>query len=364
MGRNKKILFILDSLGYGGLEKMITWVANQISLFGCDVNFCVFYKPGHFFYDLDLNINKIKLNIIFDENLYKRYFRLLTTGFYKLFFCFKTGRYDYVVSFSQSSLNLLVPLKYIFRYKLIISERGDPYTPASFTFNFKRKLYRFSDVLVFQTIGAKNYFPKIIQNKSKVIPNPISIPTRAWDIQNTSNSICMFSRINISHKRHDVLIEAFQIFKNRYSGYRLFLYGDGNDLKKIESIIKENKLEESVFLPGKSVDVINDLLQHKIFAFSSDWEGMPNALLEAMSVGMPVISTDWSPKGGVSTMINNLENGIVVPRRDPEALAEALCLLASDTALMVRMGANARESMKKFSPEKIAALWKEIFETL
>lgn len=358
----KKVLFISDGLGYGGLGKVMVWVAQQMATCGHDVSYCTFYKPKSDVLKNISNITVVNFDIYSEPSFFKRYLKLLTKGFINLFSHIKYEKYDYVISFSQTTLNLLVPLKYILGYKLVVSERGDPYTYSGVTDYLRRKLYRFSDILVFQTEGAKNYFPNSVRKKSLVIPNPINIPESVWNLNDSPDSICLFARFQIFQKRQDILIEAFKIFQKRYPHYRLFLYGDGADTQRIKSIVKENELEESVLLPGNSTDVINDLLKHKIFAFPCDYEGMPNALMEAMSVGMPVISTDWSPKGGVSTLINNLENGIIVPRRDPEALAEALCLLASDTALMVRMGTNARESMKNFSPEKIAAMWKEVFE--
>ena len=119
----KKILFISDGLGYGGLGKVMVWVAQQMAYYGHDVSYCTFYKPKSDVLKNTSNITVVNFDIYSEPSFFKRYLKLLTKGFINLFSHIKSEKYDYVVSFSQTTLNLLVPLKYIFNINCF-SERG------------------------------------------------------------------------------------------------------------------------------------------------------------------------------------------------------------------------------------------------
>ena len=100
----------------------------------------------------------------------------------------------------------------------------------------------------------------------------------------------------------------------------------------------------------------------KGFLLSSDYEGMPNGLLEAMAMGLPCISTDC-PCGGPREVIHPMENGILVPVGDDEAMANAIIRLLEDASLRSCLGQNAQKTAEAFRPEPVFRHWKEFVET-
>lgn len=355
-----KILFVSDTSGYGGLTKVVSNVAGQIKLEGCDVDLCFFYKANPELAKRLKDAQVIELNLTSERKKSKRYFKLFTEGLWKLYKLIRANKYEYVVSFAQTSLFLLVLLRFILRYKLVISERGDPNTNFGIFDKLRRYIFRFADKFVFQTPNARDCFPESIRRKSVVIPNPITIPPDGWDMANTKKAVVTFARFQISQKRHDILLEGFRLFHEKHPEYSLDLYGDGDDMDRVKSMVLEKDLSSSVFFRGRSTNVLHDLLSYRLFVITSDFEGMPNALMEAMAVGLPVISTDWRP-GGVTSLIDDYVNGVIVPMQNPTALANAMEKVLSDEDKMVKMGRKARKSMERFDPKIIYKKWGEVF---
>ena len=131
-------------------------------------------------------------------------------------------------------------------------------------------------------------------------------------------------------------------------------------LRALNSWIKDADLEDSVVLKGVTHNSMTDLSKEGMYIITSDFEGISNALLEAMAVGLPVISTDHSP-GGARMLIKDHENGLLVPMRNPEALAAALCEYAENPALAEQCGRAAKYVLDAFSPENIIDMWEKYF---
>lgn len=97
-------------------------------------------------------------------------------------------------------------------------------------------------------------------------------------------------------KNHALLIKAFATISDRYPDYRLVIYGDGPLRQQLETLVEDLGMADKVSLPGYTTFVREKMEQASLFVLTSDWEGMPNALIEAMALGVPCISTDC--KGG------------------------------------------------------------------
>ena len=141
------------------------------------------------------------------------------------------------------------------------------------------------------------------------------------------------------------------------------IYGEGELRAQLEDLIKENNLQDKVFLPGASKQVLKDINDAEVFAFSSDFEGMPNALIEAMALGIPCISTDCSP-GGAREFINSYENGILVPCNDIAEMAKAMEYMLENKNEAEKMGGKAKNIVKDLAPNIIAEKWMNIFKML
>ena len=177
-----------------------------------------------------------------------------------------------------------------------------------------------------------------------------------WNIKNTDLSVANVARLELVAKRQDLLIHAIAIVKNKFPGVVLHLYGGGDDMDFIKKLIEEKNVSDNVVLHGNVGNIKQHLLKHRVFAFSSDYEGVPNALLEAMSIGMPVVSTDCSP-GGAAMLLGKNENGILVSRNNAQSIADAIISYFEDDQLAQSYGRRARESCSRFNEERIAQLW-------
>ena len=139
----------------------------------------------------------------------------------------------------------------------------------------------------------------------------------------------------------------------------LHLYGDGDD----ETKLKEMAIgQERIVFEGVTNNVVEAIQNARIFVLSSDFEGIPNALIEAMSLGVPCVSTKCSP-GGAELLIEDGKSGLLTPLGDVKALASAMKRFVDNQEEAEQMGQNATSIVEKFSEDKIFNLWnKEIHQ--
>ena len=243
---------------------------------------------------------------------------------------------------------------------VILSERGDP----TKTFNNKiiyrimKKLYARADGFVFQTEDAKKFYENIIKCPYKIIGNPLNSKFIKDDYSHSrNNNIVTAGRLEIQ-KNHKMLIDSFEQLHKEYPEYRLLIYGMGNLKENLQKYIDDKELNENIILKGKSNRLYDEIYDSKLFVLCSDFEGMPNALMEAMALGLPCISTDC-PVGGPKMLINNNENGILIGINNKEQLYEAMKKIIEDNNFANKLSQNAITSMKEYYPEKINREWEE-----
>lgn len=159
----------------------------------------------------------------------------------------------------------------------------------------------------------------------------------------------------MKQKRQDLLIEAFKKLSNEYPEYILEFYGSGEDERAIQELIGQRK---NIKLCGMTRNVAEAIQNAAMFVLTSDYEGIPNALLEAMSIGVPCISTDCSP-GGAAMLIENGINGLLVNQGDVVGLYNAMKYYAKNPHIAETMGAKGTEVCDRFSEEIISELWRE-----
>jgi len=246
--------------------------------------------------------------------------------------------------------------------KTIISVRNAPdreYAGRLFRF-VGQHILPLADGCVFQTGDAKLWFPEKLQRKSTVIFNQVSPGFFEEAPAAEKKDIYAVGRLN-HQKNFPMLIRAFAGLENCTD--RLIIHGEGEKRAELEALISQLHMEGRVLLPGLSSDVAKDIRGAKLFVLSSDFEGMPNALLEAMALGLCCISTDC-PCGGPRAVIEDGVNGCLIPVGDEEALRKAMQGLLADDEKRRSVAANARESAKKFSPDEIFSQWKNYVESV
>ncbi|KIM05682.1 MAG: hypothetical protein KN64_02000 [Sulfurovum sp. AS07-7] len=306
------------------------------------------------FYKLNQNINHIKLNLLKES---KNKIESFKNSLYRLSILKKTLKEidaDINISFMIFTNLISVIASKLNRQKIVISERivYDFYNSKTL-YLLRKIIYPFADLLITQTYAdKKNYtFMKNVE----VIYNPLELPTTQKNREKIIFAVGRFEK----QKGFDKLIEAFS--KIDSIGWRLCIAGDGVEKENLQNQMERLNLS-NVELIGKRKDIFEWYAKSSIFVLSSQKEGFPNVLLEAMGSGCACISFDCP--NGPSEIIKNGINGILVENQNIEQLVFQMQRLVSDEDLRERFGSEAIKVKEKYSIEKIADEWKLLLEKI
>jgi len=259
-----------------------------------------------------------------------------------------------------------VPALWGLNIKHVVSERNSPahFSGKWITKVLSRWLMKQADGFVFQTKQARDFYGGKIAERSTIIHNPIcEISEDLFQpIFDRKKVIVSVGRLN-KQKNHAMLVKAFSEVLKEYPDYTLKIYGDGKERENLERLIAITGLSDKVFLLGTQSDIHKAIVDAAMFVMSSDFEGMPNALMEAMALGLPCISTDC-PCGGPAELIKNGKNGLLVPVGDIVALSYAMNRILSDISYSAILGEKAKEIVESHSQDKICQHWLEYFQIL
>ncbi len=353
-----KIVFLSYLHGFGGAEKQNIMLANAMAEFGHDVTL-VSISVDNNCYELDERVQYIFLP---DR---KTNAQRIVTRFKDIKKMLKELRPDVTVNFWFQSAYMTAIMSKSITGKVIYSERGDPGNKEySGALGLIRKvtLSRI-DGFVFQSQGAQRYFDKKVQIRSTVIPNPVFVKTEDYpELRKRRKAIVTVGRLH-PQKNQKLLIDAFALIADHIPEYTLEIYGDGELKDELQKQIDDYRLSDRIILKGTSKQIHNLIYNSALFILSSDYEGMPNILLEAMALGIPSISTDCRP-GGVREIIDDRVNGIITPIGDKNKLAEAMVMLLQHPEIADMIAKNAKQAMEKFTPTVIYFKWEEYFQKL
>lgn len=243
---------------------------------------------------------------------------------------------------------------------VIVASRNDPrYVWGGFIQRNLRSLaYRKAAGILSQTENNKNYFKGSLFDKGHVLYNPIFLPKeyvgRALGIKK-KNRIVSVARIT-KQKNPEMLIQAFKRFHLKYPNYTLTMYGEGEDRDYVLDLIKKEGLSSYITLPGSKNNIWDEIIDAKCFVLTSWYEGMPNALLEAMSLGLPCISTKVS---GATDLIKDGENGLLIDINDDNAFTDALITIVENEELALSISSNATKVFDMLTVDTISKQWIE-----
>lgn len=252
--------------------------------------------------------------------------------------------------------------------RLIISERGDPEqsTGSKTTMAFLHSKFKEADHVIFQSPDVRNWYKQHTNVDGKIIFNPIKENLPEPFLGRRRNRIVNFCRIS-KEKNLSLLIRSFYSLSQEYPEYELYIYGDTVDsiteqyLDELEMIAKGRENEEKVHFLPSMLNIHEEVKDYKMFVSSSDFEGMSNSMLEAMAMGMPVVCTDC-PAGGARAVIQDHENGLLVPVKDEDSLCLAMKELIEKPELADRLSKNAVKIREEQSLEKIMKQWMELID--
>lgn len=344
-----KVGFTISQLGGGGAERVVVLLANELSIQGYDTSIITLYKQ-EIAYDVSPKVNLIDLDCKMGP-----FYALGQIS--KLHSCFVSSNFDVIISFLPIVNSLAIIARNGVKSKLIVSERNDPYqNPRKKSVRLIRDfLYHYADGFVFQTPDAKKYFENLSIHNGTVIANPLSNNLPEPYRGTRTNKFVTAVRLE-PQKNLDMLIDAFSMFLHSFPSYSLEIYGEGSQRRYLEKKCVDLNLKEKIIFKGFKKNLHENILDSAAFIISSNYEGMSNSLLEALALGIPVISTDH-PIGGARMFIQNGINGILTQVGKKEDMLEAMLFAARNPGKMQLMAEEAVKIREQLTIKKITNQW-------
>lgn len=339
-----KIVFVLPDMPGGGSERVVALLANEYVKRGFQVSVLLF-AGNRVAYPLDERIEIYIAGKASGGNPFIQISRL-----FRMRKFYKKNKNCYIFSFCVRGSIFTVIAAAGIPHRFLVSERNDPTRMSG------QKLrdwsYRRAEKIILQTDDMKRCFTKDIQDKSAVIPNPVSGDMPEPFQGERRKRIVSVGRLQ-PQKNHKLLLDAFALFHKKYEDYELHIFGIGELEEELKCRARELHIEDYVTFRGFCSNVQHEIWDSAMFVLSSDYEGISNSMIEALSMGVPVISTDC-PVGGSRTYIEDGINGILTPVGDAKALSDAMLRLASDPELARKFSVNGAKIKEQYSLDKIA----------
>lgn len=353
----KSILFVINYLDLGGAGKMIKYVANLTSKHIGNVFMLTLYETDRSS-SLNPGITHKSLGLENKGGLIERC--KLIRGIRKVV---KTDKPDVVCSFVSDICYSTRLATLGLKAKIVSAERGDPFTLPFIWKKLMGWTYRNSDYCFFQLPKARDFFGNKVARKSFVIPN-VYIPENSITpyYGERKKTIVSAGRF-VAEKRYETLISAFAQVHKAHPEYTMIIYGEGPYLEQYKQQAEFLGIAELIEYPGYVKGVARTIREDGIFVLSSRYEGIPNSLIEALSVGIPCVSTDCTP-GGPRFLTKDGKNGLLVPVDDVDAMAAAINVIIEDKELAKRLSATGPSIIDELSDDTISKKWLDAFETI
>lgn len=362
MGENHtimKIAFVANALQAGGAERTVAYLSDGFVKSGHEVHLVITYHEIYYELNPGIQITDLNRKTTSHKNTIVRAIAKFIRG-NRQRAALRRIKPDVVLSIQPVNAELIYRAKKRIGFRLFVSERSNPAKADPKNLRRSQKIMRGADGIIFQTKRAQQFFTPDIQEKSCVISNAIGNPYvfQAKPCQERRKVIAAIGRLH-PVKDYDTLIRAFGQFHTLHKDYTLEIYGDGDEKDRLTRLVKELSLEGSVNFMGLHPDAILKAADASCYVLSSRHEGMPNALMEAMAVGLPCVSTDCP--NGPAELIEDGVNGSLVPVGDPASLAAAIARMADDPFFAKQCGENARHILETHSIENIVNQYLDFF---
>ena len=356
----RRISVVTHKMTGGGCERVVAQLCNYLSAEGVA---CTLYTECNVpsFYPLDARVAVVpllsgeRMRAIDVPPVYRKLRRLI-----------RRERPDAVLAMPEK-VNVWTVLSLLCTgVPVVVSERNDPCRhPENWLKRLLRRLvYPFASGFLFQTQQAADYFPPRIRARGTVLDNPLDTSRLPAPFTGAREQTVVSAGRLHPQKDYPLLLRAFQAFSARCPGWSLVIYGEGGERDALTRLAAALSLPKgAVRLPGQTDKLAEAILRAGMFVMSSAYEGMPNALIEAMALGLPCISTDC-PCGGPASLIRNGENGLLVPPGDADALADAMARLANDAAFAASLGTNALSVRTRMDGTNVLNKWRRYLDRI
>lgn len=356
-----KIAFLYGNMQRGGAQRVISCLAAYCAQMGDAVTILTLDGGGSD-YELDPRVSMVGLDVAGDSaNKLDSARRFLATE-RKLRAWIKAEKPDAVLAFSSKLTMQLLLARGHGGPALICSERANPaFRAESTATRMERRLLKKADGFIFQTQRVSLLFPPEMRERGTVIHNGLFSPdipgTAAAFAQRRQKEICAVGRLENEQKAYDVMLDAFALFWEKHPEHVLHIYGSGGSEAAIRAQAAALGLTDSVVLHGNLPHVIHEIRDMGMFVMTSRFEGMPNALIEAMACGLPCVCTDCD--FGPAELIRDGESGLLAPVDDVAAIAAAMGRVADDAVLAERLSRGALEIRQTHAREIICGQYRD-----
>lgn len=351
---SETLMFVVDTLANGGAGRVVAEIASELCRRGHRVYVCTF-RSNEVVYMLEEDIVHIDGGAIGHGK---------KPGFFQqvrfLHRQIRERNVTCVVSFLTVFNNVAILASAFTGARVVVSERNNPANDKNNVRDriLRKLIYRFADGFVFQTEAIRDWFSVSIARRSRIIGNPINplLPEPFEGMR--AKRIVMSGRLE-PQKNYPMAISAFARVAAFVPEYILEIFGEGSLKEKLQAQIDELGMADRIFLRGYSRKLFDDIADAGIYLMTSDYEGMSNALMEALGLGIPVITTDHKG-GGARSLIVSGENGMLIPIGDANMLEEKLRELIENPELQKKLSSNALNIRRQFAIGKIADEWETI----
>ena len=350
MAREKIVIITRNMVG-DGAERVIAQLSNYFAAQGKKCNILTL-NNDEVFYKLDPSISVLPVGQKHENKLLDKFLRYRQVRKMVL-----EQKPDLVLSMPEE-IGVYVLLALLGTgIPTYVSERNNPWVmpDVKVTRILRSLMYPTAKGLIFQTEMAKSFFPESIQKKGVVLKNPVDAQRIPAQYVGEREKVVVAAGRLSEQKNMPLLLKAFARFSPNHPEFKLRIFGEGELREALTALAQTLNIAEKLELPGRSTTLLEKMNSAAMFVLSSDYEGMPNVLLEAMCMGMPSISTDC-PSGGPRELIEDGVNGLLVPVGDVDALAAAMEKMA-DPDFAAKMAEAAYGIREELTSAEVFVSW-------
>lgn len=358
-----KLLLMIHGLSAGGAERVMTAIADGLAAREHEVYLLTLSGRSDHFYEPCDTVRRISLDLA-DES--KGLLRGLWANLHRIRAIYRQVaaiRPDAIVSFG-TTVNILALLACVGTgVRVFVSERTDPGAHAiARRWRVLRHItYRRASALVVQTARSAEWFRVRMGRNLPVvaIANPVKtqLDEERPDVVPPTPFVLAVGRL-APEKGFDVLLRAFEAAARQCTELNLAIAGEGPEAAGLAALAEEYRISARVFFLGRVKPIRSLMRQAEMFVLSSRYEGFPNALLEAMAAGVPVIAVDCP--SGPREILGDGRFGLLVPPEDPLVLARAMVSVATDAELRRRLANAAPQAIVPYQIDGIISQWEDL----
>ncbi|MDY6263413.1 MAG: glycosyltransferase [Fibrobacter sp.] len=347
----------------GGAERIFAQLANYFVSQSIEVVYVCFDSKSSF-YKLEKNVVLKKMNLEFKSKVF--FFKLMEAPivevkrFLYIRKLMKVFKPDLTIPFLEVAELLTIPNCLMQKIPFCVSIRNDYGRYRRYMKILARLTYRKAKVVVCQTKEIEHSLLKSVKCKTAVIPNPIDETTYAQEpFKGERRKVIINVGRLTAQKNQKLLISAFKNVVREYPDYELHIYGKGELLSTLQKYVNNQKLHNYVSFKNIEFNVLLNNRDVSLFVMSSDYEGFPNALVEAMANGIPVISTDFKSCAARELLDGGLCGG-VVPIGDKDRLEKEIMYALSHPDVVAKKAEKGLYVRKELNSKKICKKWLQV----